>query len=327
VSDGVVSCFRFYGDSTSLDTEAALARIESLLKANPAVIDYVYDDGGNILHWACASLKNEVGTAVLKFLFSKYNDRSEVCLMSANDDGDLPIYYAAQSSTVNVIELLLEKYPESVDEKGNQVENLLHKALLDNSHDRNSFNAKVRYLCDRKPGFLLLNDDLGYNPVNRYLYGTSYLDLETILIMCDVDKTIVRQECLSDDGNSGMLPLHFFFNCHYFTSTVDFAGDCCRYLFKLYPEAAGIKDDEDRSPYDLFCMTYLATDTNIYFERLLLNADLTIDPERRRDLNYAARREVMFLAFSALSSDQQPSILIKLRYESRDLLAHAISYL
>jgi hypothetical protein len=69
-----------------------------------------------------------------------------------------------------------------------------------------------------------------------------------------------------------------------------------------------------------------------YFIRLLLNADLTIDPERRRDLNYAARKEAMFLAYGALTNSQEPFIWNKFRslYERRQLpvlLMHVISYL
>jgi hypothetical protein len=103
---------------------------------------------------------------------------------------------------------------------------------------------------------------------------------------------------------------------------VSVEADCFRYLLNLYPHAASIKDGENESPYDIA----VRLDRGDYFQRLLLNADPTIEPQRRRDLNYAARREAMFLAFRALSSNHDSNIWILLRCESRDLLTHAISY-
>jgi hypothetical protein len=64
-----------------------------------------------------------------------------------------------------------------------------------------------------------------------------------------------------------------------------------------------------------------------YFIRLLLSADPAIDPIRRHNLNFAARRQGMFLAFRALSSDVEPTIWTKMRLKGRDLVEHVISYL
>jgi hypothetical protein len=48
---------------------------------------------------------------------------------------------------------------------------------------------------------------------------------------------------------------------------------------------------------------------------------------QRRDLNFEARREGMFLAFRALSTTLEPTIWTQLRYEDVDLLTHVMSYL
>jgi hypothetical protein len=58
------------------------------------------------------------------------------------------------------------------------------------------------------------------------------------------------------------------------------------------------------SPYDIAILS----DISFYFLRLLLAADPTIDPNRRHDLNFAARRQGLFLAFRALSSNVEPTI-------------------
>jgi hypothetical protein len=106
-------------------------------------------------------------------------------------------------------------------------------------------------------------------------------------------------------------------------SEVSDRGDCFRLLLRLYPAAAGITDDYPESSYSIAVSEMLP----VYFIRMLLCADPTIDPERRHDLNFAARRQGMFLAFRALSSDIEPIIWAKMRLKGRDLLQHVISFL
>jgi hypothetical protein len=100
-------------------------------------------------------------------------------------------------------------------------------------------------------------------------------------------------------------------------------GDCFRLLLNLYPASAGIKDGHSQSPYELAVIEKM----DVYFIRLLLNADRTIDPIERGNLNYAARKGGMFLAFRALSTNLEPIIWSKIRYEDKDLLARVMSYL
>jgi hypothetical protein len=100
-------------------------------------------------------------------------------------------------------------------------------------------------------------------------------------------------------------------------------------ILLLYPAAVGVKDSHDKNAYDTAVSELFVTmdDMNIYFTRLILNADRTIEPEKRLDLNYKARREALFLSFRALSINRKPTIWVKLRHKSRDLLMHTISYL
>jgi ankyrin repeat protein len=67
----------------------------------------------------------------------------------------LPIHYAAKYSTLDVVELLLEAYPElqyKTDSRNGH--NLLHYALGDPWHGRAVVNAKVQHLCDHYPDIL-----------------------------------------------------------------------------------------------------------------------------------------------------------------------------
>jgi hypothetical protein len=120
-----------------------------------------------------------------------------------------------------------------------------------------------------------------------------------------------------------MLPLHFLLQYQSPIAEVSDEGDCFRLLLTFYPAAAGVKDDHLRSPYEMAVSNGLSA----YFLRLLLAADPTIDPVRRHDLNFAARRQGMLLAYRALPSNVEQSIWSKLRLKGRDLLQHVISYL
>jgi hypothetical protein len=84
-----------------------------------------------------------------------------------------------------------------------------------------------------------------------------------------------------------------------------------------------MKDGQSKSPYDLAVVKNL----NKSFIRLLLANDPTIDPVKRKNLNFEARREGMFLAFVALSTTLEPTIWAQLRFENVELLARVILYL
>lgn len=126
------------------------------------------------------------------------------------------------------------------------------------------------------------------------------------------------------DYSSQQLPLHRliakFVGSESYASG---AGDLFRLFLRLYPASAGIKDGHSQSPYDLAVSKKL----NVYFIRLLLANDPSINPLKGRNLNYAARKEGLFLAFRALSTNRKPTIWAKLRYESKDLLRRVIMYL
>lgn len=106
-------------------------------------------------------------------------------------------------------------------------------------------------------------------------------------------------------------------------STISDAADCFRYLLKLYPESAGIRDVDGNTAYTLAVILHMKS----YFVRLLLRADVTIDPAVLRCLNYKERRGAMFLAFSAVSSNKRPSLFALLRKSNMNLLEIVFSYL
>jgi hypothetical protein len=172
-----------------------------------------------------------------------------------------------------------------IDQKNGQGGNLLH--TLRNSRS-DSARDIVQYLCDRHPDFLLMTDDFGQIPLNA---GHNF-NLEIIKIMCQKEQTIISHVCHRDNTRyDGKLPLHHIVNTLY--GPLSDEGNRFRYTLNLYPAAAGIRDAEGNSPYDIAIQRGIS----FYFRRLLLNADHTTESKIWRDLNYAARKEAMFLAY------------------------------
>jgi hypothetical protein len=91
----------------------------------------------------------------------------------------------------------------------------------------------------------------------------------------------------------------------------------------FFTESAGIRDLDGNTSYTLAVLLHMKP----YFIRLLLKADVTIDPAVLRGLNYKERRGAMFLAFSAVSSNRKPSIFALIRKANMSVLEIVFSYL
>jgi hypothetical protein len=154
------------------------------------------------------------------------------------------------------------------------------------------------------------------------------LRIDFVKILCNADETVVQDRCTLPSGVGNFpycqqLPLHLLIEYHPPMLEVSDEADCFRLFLRIYPASAGIKDGNSQSPYDLAILKSLS----VYFIRSLLSADPTIDPVKRKFLNFGARKEGMFLAFRALSTNRKPTIWAKIRHEDKNLLAHVISYL
>jgi hypothetical protein len=297
----------------------SLILLGMLLDANPAVAEY---NTFFIFDQACMYLRGELGITILSLLLSKNGTG-----IKFDDDRDLPIHSSARRSCLEVVKFLHKAYPESISMLNDYGKSLLHLATCDNSSDVADVVGKIQYICDQCPALIHLKNSVGDTALHNLLTSRGNLRFKCVRILCDIDWTVVRDKSTPSNitllPHSGMLPLHYLIYQWSPISEVSDEGDCFRLLLSLYPAAAGIKDDHSSSPYDMA----VANDLSAYFLRLLLAADPTIDPVRRHDLNLAARRQGMFLAFRALSSNVEPTIWSKMRFKGRDLLHHVISYL
>jgi hypothetical protein len=331
IHNGIVQCLESYRESTNdyaiypgSRGEKTLILLRILIEANLNVIQY----GGTreewwIFHKTCVCLRGELGVAVLSLLL--LIDSTKVKLV--DEYGYLPIHQAVTWSCLDVVKLLLKAYPESLFILTNDDSDLLHLAFDSRFNFAADMRDKVEYICDQCPSFIHQKNDDGSTPLHCNLEweGNSF-DLKSVIYLCNVDETVVMDQCTHSDTSSllsGWLPLHILIEKQTPLSEISDAADCFRLFLRIYPASAGVMSDSVLSPYGLAVLHEL----NVYFIRLLLNADPTIDPVRRHNLNFAARREAMFLAFRALTSNVDATIWAKLRYEHKDLLVHVISYL
>jgi hypothetical protein len=234
---------------------------------------------------------------------------------------------AARYSCLEVVKFLHKAWPGSISMVDDDGRSVLHAAVIDENSDTPVIIAKMQYICDQCPALIHLKDSVGDTTLHDiFMYGVKS-NFQLMKTLCDIDATVVRDRRnpsdITDSESSGQLPSHRLINTRPQMSEVSDEGDCFRLLLDLYPAAAGVKDGFSRSPYDVAVSTNLSA----YFIRLLLAADPTIDPVRRHDLNFVARRQGMFLAFSASSSNVGPMIWAKIRLNGRDVLQHVISYL
>jgi ankyrin repeat protein len=329
IYDGVRNCMLqykkspFQGISPGSRGHRSLILLGKLLDANANVANH-----SGIFRMVCGgSFRGELGIAVLTLFHSKNSEG-----IRAYHKGRLPVHIAASHSSLDMLKFLVRAYPESltmvVGRQKIKYEGctLLHLPLLDSDSYVAEATAKIEYILHLCPALIHVKDIRGHTPLHCSLVFGGKLKIECIKAFCSTDESVVRDKCTPTNTDlfySQQLPLHLFIECQSPMMEVSDEGDCFRLLLRLYPAAAGIKDGRLASPYDLAVQNNLS----VYFLRLLLNTDPTIDPVARSNLNYVARREGMFLAFSALSTTLEPTVWVKLRDEYKDLLRHVISYL
>ena len=317
-----------------------------LLKANPEAAKHRYSDDCNLLHAAIdVGCQAQLSIDVMRRIHAIHKD----AVREVDSEGWLPVHYAAFISTVEVMEFLLGLYPESasVVTSDDSSHNLLRLAVYNNESTTSVMEAKVRFLCSRYPAMALQRDSKGDTPL---LGAFGQLNVPAVQILCEAggQEQIRLPIAHPTDGNykyNGWLPLHCLIKWNAESlreSLFSKEADYFRLLLRWYPEAAGIEggvdeddededEDEDEEDAPIFRKTpyQLAVDENLppYYLRLLLRAAPDLNPIELQRLNYAERRMAMFVTFNAVTSQLQPLLLKRLRFENKDLVKHVVSFL
>ena len=302
-----------------------------LLKANPEAAKHRIMNGMNLLH--SAARQGKLPFQLCIDIMQRIHAIHKVALREVDEDGWLPVHYAARTSSMEVIESLLDLYPESASVITTDTSaNLLHLAVVDTEGTTSAMEAKVRFLCPRYPAMMLQRNCCGWTPLN---VATICKNFSAVQVLCEAggqEQFRVSIAHPTDVNNyaNGRLPLH----CLIYRSAealreslLSIAADCFRMFLHSYPEAAGIEGGvgarRRKAPYQL------AVDKNLppYYLRMLLRAAPNLNPAELHRLNYAERRMAMFLAFKAQTKNIEPLLLTRLRFAKKDLVMHVMSFL
>ena len=318
--------------------------MDMLLAINPDAAKY-RSVGRNLLH----HIANLPSTMPLQFrviIMQRIAALNADAVRGSSDEGHLPVHLAALLSPMEVMQFLLDLYPEKATSAAHGSPNILiyllrakHPTLL-----VSDVESKVRFLCSRFSQLLLQKDEGGRTALT--LEQGLENRLTVIKILCKAGGRelvsaaytpplpIAEEDEQGDDDNeenpfNGWLPLHMFVarcavqlrNCLPFSDEAEYL----RMLLHLYPEAVGIEAGVGvgkTNPYQLA----VYHNVNPYYLRMMLRAVPDLNPEDLCRLNFAERRMAMFLAFTAVSTDNR-LILPRLRFAKMDLLKRVVSFL
>ena len=329
-------------DEVASMQQQVLDMMDMLLAINPDAAKY-RSNGCNLLHHIAgipSTIPPQLCIVIMQRILALHADAvRERCTVG----GCFPVHLAVNDRPMEVMEFLLGLYPESATATITEDPNLLMYLLRRKNENVivPDLEAKVRFLCSRYPQLLQQKDDKGNTALFWELKFPNFR-LPVVKILCEAGgRDLVSAPKISplliaegddqddDDPVRGWLPLHMFIfvNHAQLRSCLPFsdAADCFRMFLRLYPEAVGIEAgvaDFRNTPYQV--AVYFKVDP--YYLRMMLRAVPDLHPAELRRLNYADRRMAMFLAFSAVSTDEH-MLLPRLRFENKDLLKRVVSFL
>jgi ankyrin repeat protein len=290
----------------AIDQECGQDVLHNLIQAFPEGILTANDMGYLPLHLACLSKDSPRNHEVVDLLLRAKKDAVRL----PSTAGHLPIHIAAEHSTEDVLQSVVNAYPDSVYSVCSANHNNTPLMIAIGSGNE----ACVNFLCDHYPESAKCINSAGLNPMHAAVEGDSLSILRKVF---DTNPDVIRQIDLC-----GRLPLHVFMQVHQ-----DLVGesssevDCLRFLLKHYPEAVNIEDASGETSLSL-CPQF-----NKVFRRLLLRQQPSLYVDEFRALNYENRRMAMFLAFVAINADGFPNIFLKLRAFNGDALRVVMSFL
>ena len=173
-----------------------------------------------------------------------------------DDDGWLPIHYAARYISVDVLKMIAEENMSHLSLVLPEIGSLAHSAVRGCSLDN------LQYIHSKVPEVLMTVDSTNNNtPIH---------------------------ELLNDDGNGGGGLMKSLKNLR---APLSAASDILRYLLRHCPSLATAKNSDQQTLYDLLP----AEDAGLAYARrlLLLAGASSLYPGALQELNYAARREAL----------------------------------
>ena len=338
VHNAVYNCFvnisKNHRTYSSCDEVGELLRnkafkfIEKVLNNCKAALNYQESRGNNLLDKLFKSLQLYLPASFTFDLMILLISIDKESVRQLSGLGEPLAYYAAQKSHLQCVSFLLDEYPEAstaVDSRGH---NLLHVAMDNPSEE------VVSYLCSRFPEMSIQYNYQGLTPLHYYLsYIRINLRLNVVSILCGCNPQVVKLPTLPCTTGTlyqrHLFPLYLFITKYllqdYQFTLLSPRADIFRLLLRLYPAAANVKNEEGQTPYEMG----VSRGIDIYFLRLLLRADTSINPEELIRLNYQARRMALLISsgVAVYGSTNKITIWRKLWLENKDMLRIVVSYL
>jgi ankyrin repeat protein len=290
----------------AVDQECGTELLSNLIKAHPDAVMSQNDIGLLPLHVACYSKHTVRAMETVNLLLQANPSSAKV----AGATGHLPVHYAAEFSTSEVLESIISAHPAGLFHACSEDNNNtpLIKAVTAGNEDT------VRYICKHFPQAVEVQNVHGLNPLHFAAEGESLSILRALHEVCPA---LIRQP-----DNEDRLPLMVFCEVHQdVIHENDREADCLRFLLKQCPEAVQAKNKQGE------CSLSLCSGENSYLRRLLLRAQPELSPAELAEYNYAHRRMGMFLAFAAINADGIPNVFSRLRASEIHVLQHTLSYL
>jgi ankyrin repeat protein len=285
--------------------------IAYIASKNPSVLSIQNQDLLTPMHLLCKnSTICETNTKELVMLMSKLLKPHPEYASYASISGKLPAHFAAEFSTIEVLELLLNAYPSAtaVVAKGKSG-TLMHCAIKGDRFDN------FDYLYERYPKAITTPDDEGYLPLHYAAMNGSF-DLFQEIYNVYPDAVFVKSK------DEQKLPLHLLMEdvANGIAPDSD-DDDIFRLLLNAYPESCVIPDAKGNVPAHLT--------TNLYIKRLIFRSYPAADIHQELPLmNWNERRGGMYCAFIAkYVNERKKGILSRLRKQSLELTKKVISYL
>jgi hypothetical protein len=120
----------------------------------------------------------------------------------------------------------------------------------------------------------------------------------------------------------GYLPIHLL--CLNFEADQSRYTDVLSFLVRHHPEGVSTLNNEGDSAYSKLCSSL---PDPIYAHRLMLRVNPDLDRATYLRMNYEARRQAMFLLFSAVSINVKLKMLRRLKISNVELVKVVLSYL
>ena len=123
------------------------------------------------------------------------------------------------------------------------------------------------------------------------------------------------------DAN-GDLPIHLL--CYNFKADESSYTDMLRFLVRHHAAGVSIPNNGGDTAYSVLCESL---PDKVYAHRILLRVNPDLDMASYRLMNYEARRQAMFLLFSAVSRNVELNIFRRLLSLNVELVKAVLSYL